>query len=163
MWMLAIGCGMVVGKTIIHSMILSRFLRLKMFRADQACERFFRIKKSNSKNNFIPQTITGFMDGPIFHGDSLTLPFLTCLQCHPCSHLSCIEAIYHQFWNGGYELEVWKLALASLPNHDNFCLVFSLMKAAACGTWLGDLITALIVTDMMLQDNFYPGWAPKFR
>ena len=33
--MLAIGCGMVVGKTVIHSMILSRFLRLKMFRADQ--------------------------------------------------------------------------------------------------------------------------------
>ena len=35
MWLLAVGCGMVVGKTIIHGMILSRFLRLKMFRADQ--------------------------------------------------------------------------------------------------------------------------------
>ena len=37
------------------------------------------------------------------------------------------------------------------------------MKAAACGTWLGDLITALIVTDMMLQDNLYPNWAPSVR
>jgi hypothetical protein len=40
MWLLAIGCGMVVGKTVIHSMILSRFLRLKMFRADQVPIRF---------------------------------------------------------------------------------------------------------------------------
>ena len=39
----------------------------------------------------------------------------------------------------------------------------SIMKAAACGTWLGDLITALIVTDMMLQDNLYPNWAPSAR
>lgn len=37
------------------------------------------------------------------------------------------------------------------------------MKAAACGTWLGDLITALMVTDMMLQDNLYPEWAPRAR
>ena len=42
-------------------------------------------------------------------------------------------------------------------------LSFSIMKAAACGTWLGDLITALIVTDMMLQDNLYPHWAPSVR
>ena len=37
------------------------------------------------------------------------------------------------------------------------------MKAAACGTWLGSMITALIVTDMMLQDNLYPSFAPKLR
>ena len=37
------------------------------------------------------------------------------------------------------------------------------MKVAACGTWFGDLITALIVTDMMLQDNLYPNWAPSVR
>lgn len=37
------------------------------------------------------------------------------------------------------------------------------MKAAACGTWLGDLITALMVTDVMLQDNLYPKWAPRLR
>ncbi|XP_040571427.1 transmembrane protein 117 [Lepeophtheirus salmonis] len=39
----------------------------------------------------------------------------------------------------------------------------NVMKAAACGTWIGDLTTALIVTDMMLQDNLYPTWATKFR
>ena len=39
----------------------------------------------------------------------------------------------------------------------------SIMKAAATGTWLGTLITALIVTDMMLQDNLYPNWAPSVR
>ena len=37
------------------------------------------------------------------------------------------------------------------------------MKAAATGPWLGTLITALIVTDMMLQDNLYPNWAPSVR
>ena len=36
MWLLAVGCGMVVGKTLIHGVIFSRFMRLKMFRADQA-------------------------------------------------------------------------------------------------------------------------------
>lgn len=38
-----------------------------------------------------------------------------------------------------------------------------MMKAAATCTWLGDLITALMVTDMMLQDNMYPHWGTKFR
>ncbi|RWS04943.1 uncharacterized protein B4U79_13815 [Dinothrombium tinctorium] len=37
------------------------------------------------------------------------------------------------------------------------------MKAAACGTWLGDFFTAWMVTDMMLQDNLYPGWAKSIR
>ena len=37
------------------------------------------------------------------------------------------------------------------------------MKAAACGTWLGGIFTALIVTDMMLQDNLYPGFVPTLR
>lgn len=37
------------------------------------------------------------------------------------------------------------------------------MKAAACGTWLGDFFTAWMVTDMMLQDNLYPGWATGLR
>lgn len=41
--------------------------------------------------------------------------------------------------------------------------VSSVMKTAACGTWLGDLITALMVTDVMLQDNLYPEWAPRCR
>ncbi|XP_077995115.1 transmembrane protein 117-like isoform X2 [Glandiceps talaboti] len=37
------------------------------------------------------------------------------------------------------------------------------MKAAACGTWMGDFVTAWMVTDMMLQDKLYPGWARRLR
>ncbi|XP_064480674.1 transmembrane protein 117-like [Ornithodoros turicata] len=37
------------------------------------------------------------------------------------------------------------------------------MKAAACGTWLGDFLTAWMVTDMMLQDDLYPSWARSLR
>lgn len=37
------------------------------------------------------------------------------------------------------------------------------MKGAACGTWIGDLVTWLCVTDVMLQDSLYPNWAPKLR
>ncbi|KAL1116138.1 hypothetical protein AAG570_005633, partial [Ranatra chinensis] len=39
----------------------------------------------------------------------------------------------------------------------------TVMKACACGTWLGDLITWLMVTDVMLQDSLYPGWAVGLR
>ncbi len=39
MWLLAVVCGLVVGKTLIHGLLLSRFLRLKMFRADQVGEK----------------------------------------------------------------------------------------------------------------------------
>ena len=38
MWLLAVGCGMIVGKTLIHGIIFSRFMRLKMFRADQVID-----------------------------------------------------------------------------------------------------------------------------
>ena len=41
--------------------------------------------------------------------------------------------------------------------------IIDIFKAAACGTWTGDMISAIIVTDMMLQDNLYPTWAPGLR
>ena len=44
-----------------------------------------------------------------------------------------------------------------------FLVIFSMMKAAATCTWLGDLVTALMVTDMMLQDRLYPYWGTRFR
>ncbi|XP_048404338.1 transmembrane protein 117 isoform X2 [Stegostoma tigrinum] len=37
------------------------------------------------------------------------------------------------------------------------------MKLAAVGTWLGDFVTAWMVTDMMLQDDLYPGWGKTAR
>ncbi|XP_072123538.1 transmembrane protein 117 isoform X3 [Mobula birostris] len=37
------------------------------------------------------------------------------------------------------------------------------MKLAAVGTWLGDFVTAWMVTDMMLQDDSYPAWGKTAR
>ncbi|XP_061677623.1 transmembrane protein 117 [Syngnathoides biaculeatus] len=37
------------------------------------------------------------------------------------------------------------------------------MKIAAVGTWMGDFVTAWMVTDMMLQDNNYPHWGKAAR
>ncbi|XP_078586799.1 transmembrane protein 117-like [Branchiostoma floridae x Branchiostoma japonicum] len=39
----------------------------------------------------------------------------------------------------------------------------SFMKAAALGTWMGDFVTAWMVTDMMLQDTLYETWARPVR
>ncbi|XP_073508139.1 transmembrane protein 117 [Phyllobates terribilis] len=39
----------------------------------------------------------------------------------------------------------------------------SFMKVAAVGTWMGDFVTAWMVTDMMLQDNQYPDWGKSAR
>jgi len=37
------------------------------------------------------------------------------------------------------------------------------MKAAGLGTWMGDFVTAWMVTDMMLQDKLYPEWNKRLR
>ncbi|XP_077373471.1 transmembrane protein 117 isoform X2 [Festucalex cinctus] len=39
----------------------------------------------------------------------------------------------------------------------------SFMKIAAVGTWMGDFVTAWMVTDMMLQDDNYPHWGKSAR
>ncbi|KAG5845136.1 hypothetical protein ANANG_G00135640 [Anguilla anguilla] len=39
----------------------------------------------------------------------------------------------------------------------------SFMKIAAVGTWMGDFVTAWMVTDMMLQDKLYPCWGKAAR
>ena len=66
-------------------------------------------------------------------------------------HHLCIPSVIRDYINCNV---VIALSLLGLP---------SLMKAAACGTWLGDLITALMVSDMMLQDDLYPHWANRVR
>ena len=79
--------------------------------------------------------------------------------------LTVIIALY--FFSHAYNVV---LVLTSFPSSEQYVIDSklgvtnsSIMKAAACGTWLGDLITALIVTDMMLQDNLYPDWATSAR
>ncbi|XP_076328958.1 transmembrane protein 117-like isoform X2 [Tachypleus tridentatus] len=60
--------------------------------------------------------------------------------------------------------------ISSYPSPDPYTITammgitnVNFMKAAACGTWLGDFITAWMVTDMMLQDNLYVDWAKPAR
>uniref|UniRef100_A0A0K2VA05 Transmembrane protein 117 n=3 Tax=Lepeophtheirus salmonis TaxID=72036 RepID=A0A0K2VA05_LEPSM len=120
MWMVAILCGMVVGKTIIHGIILRRCFRLKMFRADQG--------------SWMAQFLTIIISLFLFSHAYNVILVLT----FPASKQLVIDS---------------KMGVSSS----------NVMKAAACGTWIGDLTTALIVTDMMLQDNLYPTWATKFR
>ena len=91
MWLLAVGCGMVVGKTIIHGMVLSRFLRLKMFRADQVFTYILlHVTIDISKLIFFLDALSealplryfhlsGLLDGAIFYCCSFSVPFLTCL------------------------------------------------------------------------------------
>ncbi|XP_070567422.1 transmembrane protein 117-like [Ptychodera flava] len=58
---------------------------------------------------------------------------------------------------GGDALEEYKITSNMGIENSTF------MKAAACGTWMGDFVTAWMVTDMMLQDKLYPGWAVRLR
>ncbi|XP_059080280.1 transmembrane protein 117-like isoform X2 [Tigriopus californicus] len=120
LWILAILCGLILGKTLIHGMILSHFLRLKMFRANQG---------------------------------SWMVQFGTVIVS-----LFLFSHAYNVF------LVLTFPNAKQLTINSQMGLTFSsVMKAAACGTWLGDLLTALIITDMMLQDNLYPYWAPVVR
>ena len=54
--------------------------------------------------------------------------------------------IYNGFLSaGGDELSLYKITTYLGIQNDNF------MKAAGLGTWMGDFVTAWMVTDMMLQ------------
>ena len=54
--------------------------------------------------------------------------------------------IYNGFLSaGGDELSLYKITTYLGLQNDSF------MKAAALGTWMGDFVTAWMVTDMMLQ------------
>ncbi|XP_050693016.1 transmembrane protein 117-like isoform X2 [Eriocheir sinensis] len=120
MWLIAILCGMLVGKVLIHGLIFKRMLRLKMFRDEQG----------SWMTMFLTVIVSLYMFSYVYN--------LILILGHK---ESCR-------WQIGSDMDV--------TNE-------SMMKAAATCTWLGDLVTALMVTDMMLQDNLYPNWAPEFR
>ncbi|XP_054712846.1 transmembrane protein 117-like [Uloborus diversus] len=66
--------------------------------------------------------------------------------------------IYNWFLQAGHpQFDIYRINLHMGITNANF------MKAAACGTWVGDFVTAWMVTDMMLQDNLYPNWARPYR
>ena len=75
MWVLAVVCGLVVGKTIIHGILLSHFLRLKMFRADQV-RRSFKLFRLLLQLFRFP----GFLDGSVLHRHFILVPLLSRLQ-----------------------------------------------------------------------------------
>ncbi|XP_023704147.1 uncharacterized protein LOC111862740 isoform X2 [Cryptotermes secundus] len=119
MWLLAMLCGMVLGKLLIHGYVCGKLLRLKMFRDDQ--------------------------------GSWMTMFLTVIVSLYVFSHAYNL-LLFLWYDNPLYQINSHMGATNA-----------SVMKAAACGTWLGDLITALMVTDMMLQDNLYPQWASCFR
>ena len=99
MWLLAVGCGMVVGKIIIHGIILSRFLRLKMFRADQVLNFLIKFFLHFSFSHFsiikfhFPffASVIGLLDGTISYRDHFSVPIFQCLQCASNYDLSKIQ------------------------------------------------------------------------
>ncbi|XP_075212838.1 uncharacterized protein LOC142319439 isoform X2 [Lycorma delicatula] len=119
MWLLAIVCGLVVGKLFVHNVICGKILRLKMFRDEQ--------------------------------GSWIAMFLTVIISIYLFSHV--YNLLLWLFYNKPYYYIDSRMGITYA----------SVMKTAACGTWLGDLITALMVTDVMLQDNLYPEWAPAFR
>lgn len=66
--------------------------------------------------------------------------------------------IYNGFLSaGGDKLSLYHVTSYLGIQNDSF------MKAAGLGTWMGDFVTAWMVTDMMLQDKLYPNWNKRLR
>ncbi|XP_069132726.1 transmembrane protein 117-like isoform X2 [Argopecten irradians] len=120
MWLGAIVIGCIIGKLIIHVLLLNKLFRLKMFTEDQGSWMIM----------FLCSLISLFIMSWIYNG------FLTA---------------------GGDSTEVYRISGDLGLSNSIF------MKAAACGTWCGDFFTAWMVTDMMLQEKLYPGWAKPVR
>ncbi|XP_033731112.1 transmembrane protein 117-like isoform X2 [Pecten maximus] len=120
MWLGAIIIGCILGKILIHVLLLNKLLRLKMFTEDQGSWMIM----------FLCSLISIFIMSWIYNG------FLTA---------------------GGDSTESYRISGDLGLSNSIF------MKAAACGTWCGDFFTAWMVTDMMLQEKLYPGWAKPVR
>ena len=99
---------MIVGKLVVHRLLLRRVLKLSMFQNDQGSWMimFFTSILSLFIFSFIYNAILGIKGAA----------------------------------NAPYKIS----SKMGITNH-------SFMKAAALGTWMGDFVTAWMVTDMMLQ------------
>ncbi|XP_061495881.1 transmembrane protein 117 isoform X2 [Rhineura floridana] len=147
LWLLAILTGLIAGKFLFHQRLFGQLLRLKMFRED--------------------------------HGSWMTMFFSTILFLFIFSHIynlcllmagnmSSLEYLFQRD-----EKEPDKISMMS--KHSAFLILAyivtdfmgirneSFMKVAAVGTWMGDFVTAWMVTDMMLQDKPYPDWGKSAR
>ncbi|KAK3699158.1 hypothetical protein QZH41_011879 [Actinostola sp. cb2023] len=120
LWLVGLITGMLVGKFIIHKLLLRKLMRLSMFRDDNG---------------------------------SWMIMFLTTIIL-----LFFFSIIFNAF------LGVGGSAVAPYVITDHLYFVNkTFMKAAGMGTWMGDFVTAWMVTDMILQDKLYPYWNKKLR
>ena len=108
LYLVALMIGLVVGKLVVHRLLLRRCFKLSMFRNDQG---------------------------------SWMIMFFSCIIS-----LFIFSFIYNAFLSLDAAMKA-SYAISSkmgITNH-------TFMKAAALGTWMGDFVTAWMVTDMMLQ------------
>ncbi|XP_051916691.1 transmembrane protein 117 [Hippocampus zosterae] len=84
------------------------------------------------------------------HGSWMTMFFTTILSLFFFSH------IYNLFLKAGSMESLMVTDAMGIRNA-------TFMKIAAVGTWMGDFVTAWMVTDMMLQDENYPQWGKGAR
>ncbi|NXX80625.1 TM117 protein, partial [Urocolius indicus] len=85
------------------------------------------------------------------HGSWMTMFFSTILFLFIFSH------IYNLFLIMAGNMSAYIITDFMGIRNENF------MKVAAVGTWMGDFVTAWMVTDMMLQDKPYPDWGKSAR
>nr|XP_061812502.1 transmembrane protein 117-like [Nerophis lumbriciformis] len=85
------------------------------------------------------------------HGSWMTMFFTTILFLFIFSH------IYNLFLQMAGSMESHIVTDYMGIRNESF------MKIAAVGTWMGDFVTAWMVTDMMLQDDSYPNWGKGAR
>ncbi|XP_068789910.1 transmembrane protein 117 isoform X1 [Struthio camelus] len=85
------------------------------------------------------------------HGSWMTMFFSTILFLFIFSH------IYNLFLIMAGNMSAYIITDFMGIKNENF------MKVAAVGTWMGDFVTAWMVTDMMLQDKPYPDWGKSAR
>lgn len=137
--LIAIVLGLVLGKYLIHHVLLRQILRLKMFR--------------DESGTWMIMLITSFIS---------------------CYMFSIVYNIFLQTLHDN----PWPYLINSRMG----LKYIAFMKIAACGTWLGgslnaflfssflncqnlflDFFTAWMISDMMLQDNLYPGCFKQMR
>ena len=108
LYLIAIILGILIGKLVIHRLLLHRVLKLSMFQNDQG---------------------------------SWMISFFSCI-------ISLF--VFSFIFNGFLGLSGAKNAKYKITAYMGIKNI-SFMKAAALGTWMGDFVTAWMVTDMMLQ------------
>ncbi|XP_016306268.1 transmembrane protein 117-like [Sinocyclocheilus anshuiensis] len=167
MWILAIITGLIAGKFLFHRRLLGRVLRLKMFREDHG----------SWMTMFFSTILSLFIFSHIY--DLILLatvwrtaaPFFSEIECwaimspHIVSRLNALSMAILPIvpgHNSTIRMNVCERRPHTVTEYMGIRNE-SFMKMAAVGTWMGDFVTAWMVTDMMLQDTHYPYWGRSAR